>query len=141
MALARYTGTARASAALPAAGAYDSSPTQISCDTFNELTFLVRYTRGGAGGAVTYKVEFSNDASIWYQNSDTEIGDVTAGSDTINLTQRAESSYQATSASAENFTTQTFTVLGNFCRIVMKESGAVGTPGTASCEFYLRRDV
>jgi hypothetical protein len=141
MALLPFFGTARASGALQAAGAFDTTPIVLSTNTMNEITFLCKYTRGGAGGSVTYKLEYSNDGTNWYQNSDTEIGPVVGGADDTNSTQRANNVYQATSASAESFTTQTFEVLGNFCRLNVKESGNVGSPGTFFAEFYARRDV
>lgn len=136
-----YTGTARASAALPAAGAYDSSPTSIATNNFNEFTPLFKYTRGGAAGAVTYKVEISNDNSNWYQIGELKSGTTTAGSDTVDLQQRAEISYTATSASAESFTGPTFTVAADWFRIVCKESGNAGAPGTLAVTFTARGDL
>lgn len=136
-----YTGTARASAALPAAGAYDLAPESLATNNYNEFTPMFSYTRGGAAGSVTYKVEISNDKTNWYQISEMKSGTLAAGSDTVDLLQRAEITYTATSASAENFTGPTFTVAANWFRIVCKESGNAGAPGTVSVIFYTRGDL
>ncbi len=141
MAAFENTGTARASAALPAAGAYDSSPTPIAGDTYKKVCFFISYTRGGAGGAVTYKVELSNDAITWYQFSELQSTATVTGSDTVDLQQRAEVKYTSTGASAERFVTPTFLISSKYFRIVMKESGAVGTPGTASAEYQEKGDI
>lgn len=136
-----YTsGTARASAVLQAAGAYDTSPIPLPDNTFTELTFFIAYTRGGAGGAISYKVEFSNDGFTWYQTAQFSPPAIAAGADSVFLTQRNELKYQATGATQERFTSPTFTVVGQFARISAKESGAVGTPGTALIEYHIRGD-
>ena len=43
---------ARASAALPAAGAYDASPTALMCAGFESAVFYFSYTRGDALGSI-----------------------------------------------------------------------------------------
>lgn len=136
-----YTGTARTSAALPAAGAYDSSPLSIATNNFNEFTPMFTYTRGGVAGAFAYKVEISNDNSAWFQIGELKSGTVTAGADTTDLQQRAEISYTATGDSAESVTGPTFTVAANWFRIVCKETGNVGAPGTLLVNFTSRGDL
>ena len=42
--------TARAAAALPAAGAYDAAPTELSCQAAGAVTLFTTYTRAGVGG-------------------------------------------------------------------------------------------
>lgn len=125
---------------LPAAGAYDTNPKTLECNTFKEISFLIRYTRGGGGGAITYKVEFSNDQVNWYQTAQFQAPAVVAGSDSIFLSQRNEIKYQATSANTEDFMTPTYTVPSQFVRISAKESGTPLTPGSANIEFQFRGD-
>ena len=136
-----YEGIARGSAVLEAAGAYDPTPIRIGSNNYNQITFMIAYTRGGAGGAVTFKIEMSNDGTNFYQVSEFSSGTVTAGADVADATQRAEITYQATGATIERFTSPTFTVAANFYRIVCRESGAVGTPGTVLVEFTARGDL
>lgn len=128
----------RASGVLPAAGAYDSSPASIAVENAQELVFLIAYTRGAAGGAVTAKVEFSDDNVTWFQSGHLNAPVFAAGSDSVFGLQRAEVKYQATGAAQELFLTPSFTVAARWCRISLKESGAVGTPGTASVRVQLR---
>ncbi len=128
----------RASAILPAAGAYDTSPTTIAAENNSEFVFLISYTRGAAGGAVTAKVEFSDDGVTWFQTGHLNAPVFAAGSDSIFGLQRSVLNYQATGASQENFLTPSFTVAARWCRISLKESGVVGTPGTASVRVQLR---
>lgn len=127
--------TARASAVLPNAGAYDSSPTFISLDPFDAFYFLVTYTRGGAGGSTAYEIEVSNDGSTWFQIAYVQASAVTTGADVQQLTQKVEILYGSTSASAERFTTTTLEAFARFVRIAFKEVGATGTPGTVACTF------
>lgn len=138
-----YENFARASAILPAAGAYDSSPTSIATNGFKQISFQIAYTRGAAGGAVTYKIEYSNTGfpTDFYQICEFQPPAIVAGSDVVIPAQRSEIKYQATGATIEKFMSPTFTVAGQFVRIVMKESGAVGTPGTAAVRYYLRGDA
>lgn len=134
-------GIARTFAVLPASGAFDSSLVSIPSNTFDQITFLIAYTRGASGGAITYKVEVSNDLSNWYQLCETQSGTVTPGSDTVDPSQRVAITYQSTSASQENFTSPTFSVVTKYYRIGVRESGVVGTPGSASVEYTLRGGV
>jgi len=129
---------ARASAALPAAGAFDASPTELVCADMEFVLLYITYTRAGAGGAVTFKVEVSprtaDDATLedWYQAGILAGGAVAAGSDTTSAIQREEVEYQATGAGAETFVYGPIELRSNVerIRIPCAESGAVGTPGT-----------
>ena len=47
--------TLKISAALPAAGAWDT-PVPVFCPGFKSVTLFVKYTRGGAAGAVDLKI-------------------------------------------------------------------------------------
>lgn len=126
--------TARASAVLPAAGAFDSAPTALQCPGFDFVTLYLKYTRGGAGGAFKFKIEVSPDSSgsVWHQAGLYSPGTVTAGADTVSTEQREAVSYQATGASAELFVYGPVELNGTVERIRINaaETGAVGTPGT-----------
>lgn len=130
-------GTARAAAILPAAGAYDLSPTAIATENFNEASFMISYTRGGANGAITYKVELSEDGTDWFQTADVRPGAYTAGNDLVDPTQRVEFLYTATGNANEKVMSPTFIVAAKFFRVVAKESGNVGAPGTATIYYSL----
>ena len=86
---------ARASAALPAAGAFDTTPTALACPGFDFVTLYFTYTRGGAGGAFKFKVEASLDSpgSVWHQGALYAPGTVVAGRDTGSTTQREHVTY------------------------------------------------
>lgn len=133
----------RASSTLPAAGAFSSSD-PIACNQYKQIAFHFNYTRGGAGGAITYFIEFTNNVSLtpikWKQTAQFDPPAIVAGSNVIIPTQKALFKYQATGATEEGFMSPVFNVSGNFVRISVAESGAVGTPGTASVDIYLRGD-
>ncbi len=131
---------APSSAILLGSGAYDDNPIIISCVIGKEIAFGISYTRGGASGAVSYKVEFSNNQYNWFQSSAVSEGTTSLGSDTVSLTQRNEIKYQATGVSLERVMSPNFIVSGKFVRISAKESGAVGTPGTCAIEYFLIGD-
>lgn len=133
---------ARAEAVLLPAGAYDVSPLIIPCEGYEDIAFQIAYLRGAAGGAVTYKVEFSNDGSgfgAFFQTSDVQaIAPFAAGNDSVYNTQRVEVKYTSTSASPDFFMSPTYNIGGKFFRFNVKESGVVGTPGIVAAVFYLR---
>lgn len=141
MATFNDNGIARVSSVLPAAGAYDSEPISVPLQNMSEVTFMCEYTRGGASGAVTFKLQFSNDKSNWYDVAELQSATLSAGVDVADLIQRANISYTATGATAELFMTPTFTTAGQWFRIVAKESGNVGAPGTLLVEYFLRGGI
>jgi hypothetical protein len=140
MAFREIFGVARTSAALPAAGAYDTAPISIVTNTYKEVSFKIGYTRGGAAGALTYKIEFSDDNVNWYQQAEIQAPTITPGSDEVDVTQRTEIKYVATGANQENFMSPTLAVSGRWTRIVMRESGNVGAPGTALATVFMQGD-
>lgn len=126
---------ARASAVLPAAGAYDTTPVVMDASEFEVVSFYCKYTRGAAGGRVRLKIEVSPESSgsNWYQVSTIAIGTVTPGADSVSAIQREAVEYGATGAGAEAFV---YGPVGlgrtiHRVRIAAAESGVVGTPGTA----------
>lgn len=101
--------TARASAALPAAGAWDASPTELYCPRMDDVMLYLEYTRGAAGGAFDFQIEYSpfsvDRAGIqnWFSMSLYDPGVVAAGVDTQSQEQREFINYQSTGAALEAF--------------------------------------
>jgi hypothetical protein len=130
---------ARAAAALPAAGAFDATPTELYCPETDFVTLYITYTRGAVNGAVTFKLEVSprtaDDAVLedWYQAAILAGGAVAANADTTSSTQREEVEYGATAAAAEMFVYGPVELRSTVerIRVPCAESGVVGTPGTA----------
>jgi hypothetical protein len=128
----------RPSSVLPAAGAYDPSPTIIPCEGQTELVFMLTYLRAAVGGSVSFKVEFSDDKVTWFQTSHLGAPTFTAAVDSVFGLQRAEVKYTSTSASQENFMSPSFTVAARWARISCKESGVIGSAGTVSVRLQQR---
>jgi hypothetical protein len=133
----------RASAALPAAGAWDATPTETSVAGGENMTLSFTYTRGGAGGAFDWQLETSiyavaanvpTDAAEWVTEYAHTQAVVAAGADTTDSVQRELHSYQATAAGAEDFFFGPIALEKNIerVRVRAKESGATGSPGTLS---------
>jgi len=133
--------TLRASAALPAAGAWDATPTESFCTNAKAAVFTFTYTRGAAGGAFDWQAEYSiysaaalapAGAGEWTTEAIYGAGAVAAGVDTTSLVQRELQSYASQGAAAEDFTFGPITLDKSIerIRIRARESGVVGTPGT-----------
>lgn len=136
---------ARASAALPAAGAWDATPTAMPCPYFSDVTLSLTYTRGAAGGAFDFQIETSPysvvanapaGASEWVTEAIYAGGAVAAGADTTSLVQRELQSYTSQGAAAEDFSFGPISLNGTVerLRVRARESGVVGTPGTLQIE-------
>lgn len=136
---------ARASAALGAAGAWDATPTAMPCPYFSDVTFNFTYTRGAIGGAFDFQIETSAysvaanvpaGASEWVTESIYASGAVAAGGDTTSLVQRELQSYTSQGAAAEDFVYGPISLSGTIerVRVIARESGVVGTPGTLQVE-------
>ena len=135
---------ARASAALPAAGAWDATPTALACPYFEGVNLSFTYTQGAAGGAFDFQIEVSlysvvgnvpAGASEWITESIYAAGAVAAGVDTTSLVQRELQSYTSQGAAAEDFVyAMHFPIPVERIRVLARESGAVGTPGTLQIE-------
>lgn len=131
----------RASAALPAAGAWDAAPTETPCAFVDNVTISFTYTRGAAGGAFDWQLETSiyavaanapAGASEWVTQAIYAAGAVVAGADTTSLVQRELQSYTSTGAGAEDFAFGPIALDSTIerIRIRARESGVVLTPGT-----------
>ena len=132
----------RASAALPAAGAWDATPTESFCTQALHCSLHFTYTRGAAGGAFDWQLEVSHysatavvpaGASEWVTMSLFAPGPVALGADSQSRTQREFITYGSQGAAAED---HVFTVeLNGVCeriRARARESadGITATPGT-----------
>jgi len=129
----------RASAALPAAGAWDT-PTELKCAYAHVLHLHFTYTRGGVGGAFDWMIELSPfsvaalapaGAQEWNRQPIYAAGAVVPGADTQSDLATEYYTYQAQGATAEDFVVDV-PLSGNVerYRVTARESGAVGTPGT-----------
>lgn len=129
--------TARAAAALPAAGAWDATPTEVHSIGLDYVTFYITYTRGAAGGDMQFRIEFSpysaDVAGVedWFQGTIYAGGAVASGADTVSNLQREEVEYGSTGAAAEPYIYGPIALHGTVARwrIAAQESGVVGTPG------------
>ena len=132
----------RASAALPAAGAWDAAPTEFSVAGAASLRLALTYTRGALNGAFDFQVEVSPyavvanapaGASEWVTQALYEADTIAAGTDATSLMQREQVSYTSTAAGAEDFFPTAIDLSGiERLRIRARETGVVGTPGTLS---------
>ena len=135
----------RASAALPAAGAWDASPTELVSDYVRNLTLHFTYTRGAqaAAGAFDWQLEVSpyssvalvpTGASEWVTESIYAAGAVALGADTQSRVQREYQTYGSQGADPEDFVYGPIDLGRNVerYRIRARESadGDTGTPGT-----------
>ena len=129
--------TIRAAAALPAAGAWDATPLEPWPAGTRFATFYLTYTRGAAGGAVDFQLQFSPYAADlagvedWFDQSVFDAGAVVAGADTTSLIQRELMSYTSQGAAAEMFVWGPMEVDRTVERLRMRcrESGDVDNPG------------
>jgi len=139
--------TVKASAALPAAGAWDT-PVELVSSYAMHLHLQFTYTRGAAGGAFDWQIETSPyavaalvpaGASEWMTEAIYAAGAVVAGADTTDNVQRDLQSYESTGAGAEDFVFD-IAIDGNVerYRVTARESGVVGTPGTLAIVGQLR---
>jgi len=129
--------TVRAAAALPVAGAWDATPTEVACAGFNWVTFYITYTRDAAGGAVDFQIHTSpyaaDQAGVedWFYQSIYAAGAVAAGADTTSNVQREVITYGSTAAGAETFVYGPVSLDGTVERLRVRccESGVPGSPG------------
>lgn len=133
--------TMRASAALPAAGAWDAAPTEQNVAGAGSILLTFTYTRGAAGGAFDWQVQASPysvaanvpaGAGEWGDESLYAAGAVAAGADTQSLVQAEYQTFTSQGAAAETFVYGPieFDHVVERIRIPCRESGVVGDPGT-----------
>ena len=139
--------TARAYAALPAAGAW-STPTELFCSESGFATLSFSYLRGAAGGAFDFEVSISPYAVVanmpanmqeWTVMTLYESGALVAGTDIQSRTQQEYLTFQAPGAAAEGFAFGPIQLNGTAerIRVRVRESGVVGTPGSLGVVLVL----
>ena len=130
----------RPSAALEAAGAWDTAPVAVRVSDATRMSLALTYTRGGAGGAFDWYIEISyagvaatlpTGAAEWDEMALYASGPVAAGADSQSRIQMEFITFQPLTVNAETFTWD-IELDGTVerVRILARESGAVGTPGT-----------
>lgn len=133
--------TMRASAALPAAGAWDAAPTEQNVAGGGSIFLSFTYTRGAAGGAFDWQLQASAysiaanvpaGAGEWGDESLHAVGAVAAGADTQSLVQAEYQTFTSQGAAAESFVYGPIELDHTVerVRIPCRESGVVGSPGT-----------
>jgi len=124
------TKTVRASAALDAAGAFDT-PTHIPMSSHaKSVTLWCEYTRGASGGCCALRPEISPDGVTWYRPTLAQSSTAAAPFGTAPLLAQEYTGPVPSSASALRFSVP-FDVAGaRFFRVAAAESGVTATPGT-----------
>jgi len=126
---------------LPAAGAtFTTDP--VPFNTYADLTVLLNYERGAAGGAINIVTEVSPDNAAggftYYAIGESQSAVIVPGANVIINTQRSSHTYTSTSASIENVTLPTQPVVGQWVRFVIRESGVPANPGQCRIVAFLR---
>lgn len=141
---------ARASAALPAVGAWDASPTELFISEAEYLTIVFTYTPGAqSDGAFQWRLEHSiySDAALvpagaeeWHESTAYEVNDVVLGDETESVMQEDIGTYQETGAAAEGVTYGPIKLGGTVerIRIPCRETGDTGNPGTLQVQIICR---
>lgn len=133
--------TMRASAALPAAGAWDAAPTEQSVAGAGSVLLSFTYTQGAAGGAFDWQVQASPysiaanvpaGAGEWGDESLYAAGALVGGADSQSLVQAEYQTFDPTGAAAETFVYGPIALNHTVerIRIPCRESGQTGSPGT-----------
>ena len=139
---------ARVSAALAAAGAWDTTPLVLLCDYANVLAVDLVYTRGAANGAVDIQVQasiYSIAALVpaggqeWEDISIKAAGAVVPGADTQSHVQADYYTFTSLAAAIDSINIGPFILGGLYerVRIYARESGVVGTPGICQLTIQL----
>lgn len=134
-------GTARASAALPAAGAYDAAPTEIPCAGLRYCILVGNYTRAAAGGSCAIRLQKCvtiGGTDYWYDAIIQNPVAFAAGADSqINIQRARPYVYQATGAALEEFGIEIDNLRCDKIRFPSAELGAVANPGTLFLGYKL----
>lgn len=131
----------RATAVLPAAGAWDAAPIEGACAMAQSITLTFTYTRGAVNGAFDWQLQTSEYGNVtvvpaganeWNAESLQASGAVAAGVETMSRVQTEYQTYQEQSTgAAESFVYGPITLDGvERLRVRARESGVAGTPGT-----------
>lgn len=131
--------TIRAAEALPAAGAWDATPIEVSCAGFDKVGFYFTYTWGAAGGEITFQFQFSpyavDQAGVedWFCGSLYGPAIMDDCCDLHSEIQCEDIAYCAVDGTAQTFFYGPLNLSGvvERIRVPCRESGVTGTPGTA----------
>ena len=112
------------------------------CLEYDFFTLLIDYERAVAAGAVTFKVEYSLDNTIWYQGSIYKGGGVAVNADTVSNIQREEMVYGGTAAAQEFIPYGPIEIdqFAKYMRIsAMESGGGAGEEGDCGIKCVLTR--
>lgn len=133
--------TLRAFAALPAAGAWDATPTEQNVAGAGSILLTFSYTEGAVGGAFNWQLQaspYSVAALVpagmgeWGDETLHSMGAVVGGADTQSLVQAEYQTFDPTGVAIETFVYGPIELDHTVerVRIPCAESGVVGTPGS-----------
>lgn len=144
---------ARASAALPAAGALDANPTEMVCAGFDRVHLSMIYTPGAAGGGAAFAIQIwvspylvaadvPAGAEEWVHLAAYDQAIVAAGTPTVSLVQSNSIQYgdEAIAGAAETIHLGTIPIGAMRLRIPAQETGLVLTPGTLQIQARFTED-
>jgi len=137
---------ARASAALPAAGAWDAAPTELRVSGAARCMLQITYTEGAGAGAFALQLQTSiysltamapAGAGEWADATAYAVGAVVGGADVTSLIQGNVIQFTPVGAGAETFTfgpIELFELVERI-RIPAQEVGVIANPGTLQVEL------
>lgn len=133
--------TARASAALAAAGAYDAAPIEVSTGLRRYLFILNTYTRGVVGGAAAHRIQIAltvAGVNTWVMPTMIASGGIAPGADSTMQSQRIQPyRYDSTSAIAESYWYLFDIGRAPLFRIASAEIGVIATPGVLATLYQV----
>ena len=131
--------TFRASAALPAAGAWDVALLEIAVPSKSRMTLYISYTRGAAGGAMDFQVVVSPYSATvagvenWFMQTEYQAAVLAAGVDSGSRLQREYITYASQAAAIENFVYGPVDLGAGVERVYVRAresaTGIIATPG------------
>jgi len=133
------TIVARVAAALPAAGAWDAAPVEFAVAGYDAMMLYLAYEPEADDNACDWQIQYSPYAAdipavvSWFAETAEQVAAVVVGTTTIVNVQTAYSSYEEEAVADQGITYGPILLhkLGaERCRIVARESGLVGNPGT-----------
>ncbi len=124
------TKVVRASAALAAAGAFDT-PTPIPLPSYaKSITLWCTYTRGASGGSCALRPEISPDGATWYRPTLAQSSKAAAPFGTVPLLAQEYTGPVPADGSALRFAVPLDVAGARFLRVASAEAGVTATPGT-----------
>ena len=115
----------------------------IFCLAYDNMTLLLDYTRGKAGGAVSWYIEYrTEDDGEWHRNTIYDAGVVAVNNDTESSVQREQFEYGATSKDREQIVFGPLSIVqfAKHVRFAFAETGESADPGTCRAQLVLTRN-